>query len=69
MVEMVQNIHQEETPLYVESIIEVVHRSWEVSVRPCPSKAPKGAQTHSELTDTAFCGLQSALELCSPLQC
>ena len=42
MADLVQIIHREKTPVCVESIVEVVHRSWEVFVRPTSSKATKG---------------------------
>ena len=46
MAELVQVIHREKIPLSVERVVEVVHRSWEVSVRPLSSETPKGAQSH-----------------------
>ena len=47
MADLVQIIHREKTPVCVERIVEVVHRSWEVFVRPTSSKATKGAESHT----------------------
>lgn len=70
MADLVQIIHREKTPVCVESIVEVVHRSWEVFVRPTSSKASKGAESHTGaglILYTTVC--RGGKEQCNPQLC